>query len=402
MKNYFTTAINLFGMKKQLLFAFVIASSLSTVKAQKEISDAAQYYRSTVNARMAVDAEIFQATIKQGANANQFLIYIRPNQIIPVGSVFAGGAPQVAFSVLGGTAVFTPTFNLGVSGVSTSTEVAGGRSRMVVGASAGTNTLALPWPAGEERLAFTVNIAGDDTVGARIEHDFVTLGQYTLYVADVTTFSDWTHYTTPLYASPGGNLSTEGIYVYATIPSGILPVIFSNFNAGCNDKGTILSWGTASEQNSDRFEIQRSTNSIDWVIIDNVAAVGNSDILRNYQYLDLKGGFAFYRIRQVDIDGRFIYTAIKPTDCKVSLFDITLYPVPANDKLTVVIKSDQAVKTDLQIVDINGRTVSRTVTQINKGNNNITLNVSQLPGGEYILSSSDPSIIINRKFTVIR
>jgi hypothetical protein len=183
---------------------------------------------------------------------------------------------------------------------------------------------------------------------------------------------------------------------------GSLPVTFTNYNVKCNDKGALLTWSTASEQNSDRFEIQRSINSIDWVVIDNVTAAGNSDAQRNYQYLDLKGGAAFYRIRQVDRDGRYIYTAIKQTDCKISQFDVTLYPVPASDKITVVIKSDQAVRTDLQIVDINGRTVSKTVTQINIGNNNIILNVSNLPAGQYLLSSSDPSIIINRKFTVLR
>jgi Secretion system C-terminal sorting domain len=186
------------------------------------------------------------------------------------------------------------------------------------------------------------------------------------------------------------------------IPAVTLPVNITNYEVMCNDKGALVKWTTTNEQNSDRFEIQRSTNSIDWVVIDNVAAAGNSDAQRNYQYFDLKGGAAFYRIRQVDKDGRFVYSAIKQTNCKVSQFDVTLYPVPAKDILTVVIKSDQAVRTDLQIVDINGRIVNRTVTQINKGNNNIILNVSQLPGGEYMLTSSDPSIIINRKFTVLR
>jgi hypothetical protein len=200
---------------------------------------------------------------------------------------------------------------------------------------------------------------------------------------------------------PSGPTGTFTSYARYT-PAITLPVNITNYEVMCNDKGALIKWTTTNEQNSDKFEIQRSTNSIDWVAIDNVAAAGNSDVQRNYQYLDLNGGAAFYRIRQVDKDGRFIYTAIKQTNCKVSQFDITLYPVPASDRLNVVIKSDQALKTDLQIVDISGRIVSRTATQINKGNNNIILNVNELPGGQYVLTSSDPSIIINRKFTVMR
>ena len=185
-------------------------------------------------------------------------------------------------------------------------------------------------------------------------------------------------------------------------PGIILPVTFTKYDVKCNDKGAVLTWSTATEQNSNRFEIQRSTNGTDWITIDNVAAAGNSDVLRNYQYVDLNGGTAFYRIRQVDNDGRFVYTAVKGTNCKVGQFDVTLYPVPTRDKLNVVIKSDKAVRTDLQVVDVSGRIVNRTTTQVNKGNNNIVLNLDHLPAGQYMLVSSDPAITINKKFTIIR
>ncbi|MEI2740190.1 MAG: T9SS type A sorting domain-containing protein [Chitinophagaceae bacterium] len=209
------------------------------------------------------------------------------------------------------------------------------------------------------------------------------------------------------YTPPGGTVERGTFTSYArfTPPislGGTLPVTFTNYDVKCNDKGALLKWGTATEQNTDRFEIQRSTNGTDWITIDNVAAAGISNSQRNYQYLDLNGGTAYYRIRQVDLDGRFIYTAVKATNCKAGQFDVTLFPVPAQSDLNVVIKSDKAVKTDLQILDMSGRIVQRTSTQINKGNNNIKLDVSQLPGGQYMLVSSDASVMINKKFTVIR
>ncbi len=181
-----------------------------------------------------------------------------------------------------------------------------------------------------------------------------------------------------------------------------LPVLFTNYNVNCGDKGTLITWSTATESNSKNFEIEKSINGVDWIQIDQVAAAGNSADLRNYQYLDLEGGNNFYRIRQVDEDGRFIYTNVKHTDCKTDQFDVILYPVPAKDNLNVVIRSDKAVKTDLQIMDMNGRTVRRTTTQINKGNNNIILNIIDLSVGQYMLISSDPSIIINKRFTIAR
>lgn len=208
---------------------------------------------------------------------------------------------------------------------------------------------------------------------------------------------------------PGGVDRPQGTFTsFARLVTGIkldlgaLPVLFTKYDVKCNDKGAVLTWSTATEQNSNRFEIQRSTNGTDWVTIDNVAAAGNSDVVRNYQYVDLNGGAAFYRIRQVDNDGRFVYTAVKGTNCKVGQFDVTLYPVPTRDKLNVVIKSDKAVRTDLQVVDVSGRIVNRTTTQVNKGNNNFVLNLEHLPAGQYMLVSSDPAITINKKFTIIR
>jgi Secretion system C-terminal sorting domain len=200
----------------------------------------------------------------------------------------------------------------------------------------------------------------------------------------------------------GGNTNIAVNGTNGSLGFSTLPVTFSNYDVKCTDKGVALTWATATEQNSSKFEIQRSENGIDWIIIDNVAAAGNSDAQRSYQYVDLKGGNAQYRIRQVDIDGRFVYTAIKRTDCKQSKLDVVLYPVPAKDNITLVIKSERATRTDLQILDMNGRVVRRVPTQINKGNTNVNLDVSALPAGQYMLSGSEPSLQINKKFTIVR
>ena len=182
----------------------------------------------------------------------------------------------------------------------------------------------------------------------------------------------------------------------------ILPVTFSKYNLTCSDKGAILTWTTSYEQNTSKFEIQKSLDGNNWETIDQVAAAGNSNDQKNYQYLDLNGGTAFYRIRQVDNDGRFEYTSVKRADCKKTQYDVALYPVPAKDNLSVVIRSDNASRTELQIMDMLGKTLQRVPAQINRGNNNFNLNVSELPAGQYMLVGSDPSIQINKKFTIIR
>ncbi|MBL7730178.1 MAG: T9SS type A sorting domain-containing protein [Chitinophagaceae bacterium] len=255
----------------------------------------------------------------------------------------------------------------------------------------------------------TTNILELEITGApglanvRFAHlpDGGSTSQHALYIE--MAGNDYTDYGALYYGGsavngPGGYSG----YSYSQLNGVSLPVTFSQYDANCSEKGAMLSWTTVTEQNSNLFEIQRSENGLDWTVIGTVNAAGNSNSSRSYRYLDLKGGAAFYRLRQVDMDGRYTYTEIKRTNCRAGQFDVVLYPVPAKDNITVVINSDKAVRTDLLIVDMNGRTVRRVPTQINSGNNTIQLNVSDLSAGQYLLSGSDPSIELNKKFTVIR
>lgn len=400
-------------MKKKLLYGVLFLATMTRVHAQEEIRKAAEAYRAAGNRQGAINGEFFQATIKMGANANQFLVYLKPNTNVqdlvspnPT-AFFAGGAPGFAFSLAGTTATFSAAnvvFNLGANpGFSVNTEVAGGRSRVSFNTNAATQ-ITLPWNAGEERLAFTLNLTGDDTVGLRLEHDMTVASPFALYIGEQNTFSDWTHYTTPFYTfGTGAVLGTEGVYTYVTLGSSIItPVTMKDYSIKCVDKGTSISWVTTTESNTSHFDIEKSLNGADWIKIDQVSAAGNSSSDRSYSYLDLDGGRAFYRVKQVDLDGRSVYTAVVQVNCEPKKTSVVLFPVPAKDKLTVVVNSTVAVKTDLQVFDMGGKMVRRVPVQVNNGNNNFILNVLDLPSGQYMLTSSDPSIMINKKFTVNR
>jgi len=206
-----------------------------------------------------------------------------------------------------------------------------------------------------------------------------------------------------LISGPGGDYQANSLTFTNALPLGsaILPVLFTYFNANCNDKGTLLSWETATESNSDYFEIQKNIAG-SWKVVDKVKAAGNSDIARQYQYLDLDGGNAQYRLRQVDLDNSSVLTDIRATSCEGKSFSTTLYPVPAKDKMTLVVRSDRAVTTTLQIMDAGGKMVKQLRTNINNGNTNIIIDVSSLAQGEYMLMSTEPTIRINKRFVIVR
>ncbi len=191
--------------------------------------------------------------------------------------------------------------------------------------------------------------------------------------------------------------------VDAEIPLGPvgLPVTFTNYTVLCTDRGTRVNWTTANEVGASHFEIQKSDNGVVWNTIGNVGAT-NSNTTKSYQFVDGAGGAAYYRLRQVDVNGNFTYTAVVRTSCGTKQFNVILHPVPASHNLFVKIYSERTAQTDLQVFDIQGRIVKRIPTTINNGNNSYTINVSDLAAGEYILRSADPSIEINKKFIIAR
>ncbi|MEM6803191.1 MAG: hypothetical protein AAF696_17425, partial [Bacteroidota bacterium] len=87
------------------------------------------------------------------------------------------------------------------------------------------------------------------------------------------------------------------------------PVEFISFTAEQAGADVKLDWSTALEINSDRFEIERSEDGISFSKIGSVASTGgqNGAVYTFYDQSPLTGTNV-YRLRQVDIDGRYDYS----------------------------------------------------------------------------------------------
>ncbi|RYY70143.1 MAG: T9SS type A sorting domain-containing protein [Chitinophagaceae bacterium] len=183
---------------------------------------------------------------------------------------------------------------------------------------------------------------------------------------------------------------------------GTVPVLFSSFDAKCSNNGTVVSWSTAQESNSDYFEVQRSTDGSTWKTIGKTPAAVNSSRETKYNQVDLEGGNAMYRIKQVDRNGQATYTDVERENCTVRNITTLIYPVPAKEALNVVIKSDRAVRTQLAVFDISGKLVKGVDANIQNGTNNFRIDLNGLKSGDYILRSTDASIELNKQFTVVQ
>jgi len=92
-----------------------------------------------------------------------------------------------------------------------------------------------------------------------------------------------------------------------------LPVEWLGFNVVAEEKEVKLDWSTATELNADYFEIERSINGVNFETIAILNASGNSNSPSYYEWTDMSPfeGTNYYRIKEVDYNGEFIFTNIR-------------------------------------------------------------------------------------------
>lgn len=138
-----------------------------------------------------------------------------------------------------------------------------------------------------------------------------------------------------------------------------LPVQLTAFTAQLTAGHTVqLNWATATEQQTDHFEVQRSTDGVNFAhTLVRQPAAGISASTRTYQALDntLLAGLTtvYYRLKMVDTDGSVSYSPV----CSVGLTNATgiaLYPNPTHQLATL---TGAAPKATVQVFDTLGRTL---------------------------------------------
>ena len=150
-------------------------------------------------------------------------------------------------------------------------------------------------------------------------------------------------------------------------PPAPLPVQLTAFNARANEMAVDVTWKTAAEVNSDYFEVERSVTANEgFVTIGRVQAAGNTSSGRQYALRDndarqLPAGALYYRLRQVDLDGTQVYSAVAVVTRKAAPATLVLYPNPASasDLVQVVLGPLPSADYNVAIYSIQGSLVSQ-------------------------------------------
>ena len=180
---------------------------------------------------------------------------------------------------------------------------------------------------------------------------------------------------------------------------GTLPVILVSFTAQKNNKKIVLNWSTSQEQNSSHFEIERSKNGVQFEKIADVQAAGNSNIKKDYILTDAvpAKGLNYYRLKQIDIDGKFLYSPIR-----VVKFDLDIkfivYPTVVKPGENLHINLQNGTARRIEIISLSGQILYSNGAKLS-GNITIPLPATS-PAGQYFIRVISDNRAVTQKIII--
>ncbi len=179
------------------------------------------------------------------------------------------------------------------------------------------------------------------------------------------------------------------------------PVTMTSFNGRYSNGVSYLDWQTSQELNSDRFEIYRSYDGQDFSLVGTVKSAGNSNVVKNYTYQDNSlnaGNYVYYRLKQIDQNGKFVFSSIIRIAAASKNAGIEVFPNPFINNFTASFSATKTADATLILRNTIGQPVFQKTIKVNKGNNSIQVsNLPNLNPGVYYLTIANDDINYNSK-----
>ncbi len=176
---------------------------------------------------------------------------------------------------------------------------------------------------------------------------------------------------------------------------GALPVELVTFSVNVHENIVNLNWETATEVNNYGFEIERQKSEegdqiAEWSNIGFVKGHGNSNSPKIYSFEDdlsnLSGSFK-YRLKQIDVDGKFKYSPTIEVEIGIpAKFEVSQnYPNPFNPSTTISFSLPETQQVTVEVFNLLGQVIKTLVNEkLNAGKYNYEFDASNLSSGNYI------------------
>ena len=174
-------------------------------------------------------------------------------------------------------------------------------------------------------------------------------------------------------------------------------------------RAPVLNWETATEINNYGFEVQRQSGSDDWSKIGFVEGYGNSNSPKQYSFTDAsvsKSGIYYYRLKQIDIDGKYEYSDVVNVNLNVAEISYQLnqnYPNPFNPSTTISYTLPEQTFVQLTVYNVFGEEVAKLVKDVKQmGTHTIVFNAKNMASGMYYYTLETEDFITTKKLILLK
>lgn len=165
-----------------------------------------------------------------------------------------------------------------------------------------------------------------------------------------------------------------------------LPIELASFKANCNENQVDIEWITASEFNTAIFVVEKSRDLVQWEVVLQVKATGNSNVENQYHAVDLNtvNGLFYYRLKEIDFNGQTEINEPISIFCVNKTNSMAVFPNPTNGDFTVEIQwNEPNIQAQLQILDIRGKVMDDSAVYLKKGTSKLEYHSKNLQAGIY-------------------
>jgi len=189
-----------------------------------------------------------------------------------------------------------------------------------------------------------------------------------------------------------GRFTLIGNFALANADGGTntLPVTWLHFTAALKNKQVLLQWDIAHEINVSHYVVEHSADGVHFDLLAQVAVNNNAGDNTSYQYLHTtpQQGVNYYRVKEVDKDGRYAYTKIVAVN--TGTMAVIVSPNPVRDVVTITAGNT--------IQQVNCYTAAgQLVKTVTPALNRCTITIKQLPAGVYVIRVITATGVYNTK-----
>lgn len=181
-----------------------------------------------------------------------------------------------------------------------------------------------------------------------------------------------------LMDAAGKNVSVlDNLIIQNSAAPLVLPVQLLSFTAETKNNGVLLNWNTSRELNASGFEVEHSSDGSSFQAVDHVNAAGGYTITHHYTSTHTKpvAGLNYYRIKMVDIDGKFTYSDIRKVNIVQNNAPTAVFPNPATNVVNIQVSNTQASSYNYRLFTVNGQLITSGTAQVSAGTQTIKLNI---------------------------